>query len=477
MIEPIRYTDPTRWVEFAQTLPQIKRIRPEAIGRWADHLSTLPEEEAAFHAQRVRGFGGSEIGVLLTEAAGGRDSWNTANWLVRQKLLELLPLPAEPQMMRGKKLESLARAALLRRGHMKADRVAMKAIEKPIETGKYAWMQGNPDVAAIQRDRRYLIELKNPTVLPEPNALMDFRYVAQGLFYVAKADRNGVKFDAAMLAHFHIPGQDGLAEWIHDPDIEELFVQKIMTSLKRGHTPKIDFVFQEIDRDLEIIKQIYEVGSSYWHDYVMKGLVPGLPKKPELKLSDEQLASCGQVGYEYLRYKELEKAAAEQAAERSAVLQSLVNVEPLAPLPFGVTVQNRSSFDVPRAEALLRAKGFDPRKFSEETWDTPAMADALIARGVDVDSFRFAGAFDKAKALALLAPEEIELLTMPKPTVALHARSSDVRVKTALGKAGVFAKEVIESAGEMMAEGYKAEAEAKTKTEASDGKQRSRPKR
>src|SRR5690606_14671796 len=95
-------------------LPQATAISQEHAERWLEGVMRYHRARAAWHARRLYGIGGSEMGAVLRGLNGLKETgFGTFRNVVEQKLMMRLPEYENVHMKRGTVLEPLARLAFM----------------------------------------------------------------------------------------------------------------------------------------------------------------------------------------------------------------------------------------------------------------------------------------------------------------------------------------------------------------------------
>lgn len=144
---------------FVDNLPQSSVIDPHDAQRWAYGVDRYHGKRAAWHAKRLCGIGGSEMGAIVSHYRGERHKgFHSIAHVVESKLMKRLPTFETFHMRRGNALESLALQAYLLKTGATIDHAAMAAIQDVKRQPGYEFMIGNPDLIAIVDGRRILVD-------------------------------------------------------------------------------------------------------------------------------------------------------------------------------------------------------------------------------------------------------------------------------------------------------------------------------
>lgn len=247
-------------------LPQREAIVQSDAKAWIDEVVALHGEMAIWHAVRLNGFGGSEIGVLVRNKMGMQADFSaSAHDIVAGKLMRQAPTKTNANMLRGH--ENEAPHAL--RFYQKYGAVRNEELFNRLTKaqGKRPWMRYSPDdlvsmpVALVpdgtgvyypsmecEGNRLWLIDYKAPTSIHggEDVAFQYSCQLTQGAILCAEA---GIKLDGMMLSQYD------WANWALKDDVV-------------GWNPDLG-------------RMVMAAGDAFWNDFVLKGTVPDYIRKKE----------------------------------------------------------------------------------------------------------------------------------------------------------------------------------------------------
>jgi hypothetical protein len=252
-------------------LPQRNVMRDEDIERWIEIKLKEDPDRIVWHARRLSGFGGSEIGVLVAAMRNASSTaidaqyhtFKSARDVVAEKLCKILPNSQDEDIdpcdsRRGIVGEAFLANILIEQlkkeyeCEIELDNNTMDVMKGSLNDKKHPWLEGNIDLALIiGGDKRILVDIKWPrSGNAQANQLnAAFSYVSQLHQYKMVASRLPVPvdFDAMVLAAF-------------DSDT-------------------FQFYPAQIERDIQLEQDILEAGDHYFQEFVLKGKVPPFPKR------------------------------------------------------------------------------------------------------------------------------------------------------------------------------------------------------
>lgn len=205
--------------QIVNALPQRSAILESDAKAWVDQTVMFHGEAAIWHAIRLRGFGGSEIGALVRNKGGVRaDFQASAHDIVASKLMRKAPLETSAHMTRGHENEEPHARRFYAKYGAQRDIVSFDALKNA--QGKRPWMRYSPDdlvtmpVEMMQslpgdwypsfndgQPRRWLIDYKAPSQIDASDSVA-FQYacqLSQGAILCAEA---GIELDGMLLSQF-----------------------------------------------------------------------------------------------------------------------------------------------------------------------------------------------------------------------------------------------------------------------------------
>lgn len=362
---------------------------------WVQEVVGMHGEAAIWHAIRLNGFGGSEIGVLVRNHAGLRaDHQASAHDIVAGKLMRKTPSESSGHLQRGHENEESHAKRFYAKYGATRDVEAYNALKD--SQGKHPWMRYSPDdvvrmpvelrmtpegvyypsQAEANDGRRWLIDYKAPSKV-EQGEEVAFQYgcqLTQGAILCAE---NGIQIDGMMLSQFD------WANWVLKDDV--------------------------VAWDEQIGHMVLDAGDHYWQ-FVTQGKVPDYIRTPEMTGMDEYTREHLTAAQMYASLSALSTAAKDQADKLREILLKPVN-------KMRLNGQKISFGEVNAAPTLtLQAKQMLDRDavkkyFSQEQLDAcsgakklnPDLMEAYLrSANVDLKPFRVAD-LDATKVYALAA--------------------------------------------------------------------------
>lgn len=247
--------------------------------------------DAAWHAKRCAGFGGSDMGALVSAMQGYRSSYFSSDQqLVREKLLLRFPEPDTRHTRRGKLLEEVARRAYLLKSGAVIDgetKAKLAAIAPP---QNHPWLIGNEDDVVLHNGRRLVVDYKVPDtagVIKETST--EFDHIIQLSHYSLKGKLAGVEYDGGALVVLDLNSSvasawcDRLDDGVDDEQIDAL--AKLVVSVDK---PGMQILTRPLTFRDDVYQAIFDAGDYYWKEHVLKGLVPESNREPEIELEDAE---------------------------------------------------------------------------------------------------------------------------------------------------------------------------------------------
>lgn len=218
-------------------LPQYEIIKGR-VPAWVDAVIRTDPLRAEWHAIRLGGFGGSEIGTLCANYLGEYTAFSSAKEIVSGKLLFAVPTPPSAKMRRGIVMEPIHRNEFHAKYGCSVDEKSIEVLST--SPGPLSWMRYSPDDLVIMPSgERVLCDYKAPD---EPhNGEIFTSYAALLAMGRLVAEHNGITIGRTVLSEF---------SW-----------------------EKWDTVEHEVERDADLDSLIVEAGESYWA-HVLNGEVP-----------------------------------------------------------------------------------------------------------------------------------------------------------------------------------------------------------
>lgn len=366
--------------------PQRQKIPDQVAVDWIEAVIALEKDRAIWHAHRVFGIGGSEIGELINTAAGLPNEYNTLDEISRSKLLLLPPGRANIHMRRGTAMELLAQKVYHRLSGNKSilDSPDIEAaFSKPHE--KYPFVVGNPDdVVLTPHHKRLIVDFKVRGNL-DPEKPVKLVNAAQVHWYGVLHEGNlGALPDGYQIAELDIP--TAMIDQImneKDPDLDAL-----ADHIAAINRPGFGMQIRTFKHNEKLATHMLRLADQFWTNHVLSGTPYETPKieLPETLTQNDQ-ATIKHHQNQYLRFKLAETVSKSKADEAKTALTDVASTYDLKEWPFeteGLSTGITKRFDVTRAAEHLIVKGATKESLQKasEKPNPEAMMRTLEAHGL-----------------------------------------------------------------------------------------------
>lgn len=432
--------------DLIRRLPQASQISEEAQKRWLAHISKYQSDRAVWHAERLKGLGGSEIGAVLRHFLDLNETgFSDAQEVVESKLMLRMPLGDNPHLKRGRVLESLARLAFLLKYQSKVDLPALKALNNAPKRRGYEWLQGNPDdIVILPNGMRALPDYKVPGSFDTDIA---FDYKAQLHHYDLIAKSAGVEIDQLVLAKLDLAPEiaASLVNKIEQGKMQPHELREIAAVIAKADVPGMRVVGIVVPKDRDMQVDIIECGKHVWNDYVLKGRVPEIraPKTEILPLPESEKLLFARYQQQYALAKAGEKQLKAIALASEEAMKGLVTQFDITDyrLPLSwVKLSQETGFneDLLIQEAISRGASDSELRSEASVYDQAALLEEIRKLNGDVNAdhlFKTSKA-DVKKAEAYLTALEVPLdkFVVSNVKVALSRTNVDKEKISALGE-------------------------------------------
>lgn len=221
----------------------------------------LIQKNMLWHINRLKGFGGSDMVVLMQEYLGERPPFSNSEQILREKLLLSVPKVTNCNMLIGTKLEENARNAL--KNYFLDQNISYEVdIESKNKILKYSkkinrnnnWLVGNPDDILLINGKRCIVDYKVSMInINEYNTPNYYKY---------------------QLLHYKLLAKEA------DINIDKLFIASYIPDNKNQFTCKLSQINISNEELAEYTKNIYDIGKIMW-EYRNQGIVKNIsPQKP-----------------------------------------------------------------------------------------------------------------------------------------------------------------------------------------------------
>lgn len=280
--------------KILRSLPQLSVIQQADAVRWIEGITSHHSKRAEWHARRLMGIGGSEMGAVVSFYRGERHSgFQSVKEIVEGKLMKRLPQFENSHMRRGNALEALAREVYLRRYGAVIDHDATAIFLAARKAAGFEFMVGNTDQIVIRNGKRILVDYKVPNTYSD---IVDFDYEVQLHHYATMAKIAGIRIEGLELVKLDLPPQmtEHLTRSVESISPERL--GQLATSIARIDVPGCRVVSLPVELKTSLQAELLAAGKDLWNDFVLKGVVPipfqngklELDKKVELELARYQ---------------------------------------------------------------------------------------------------------------------------------------------------------------------------------------------
>lgn len=414
-----------------QGLPQGHHIDEANQARWASWIQRFDPDRAAWHFERLKGIGGSEMGAVVRGVQGlSHSGFGTITKVVEQKLLQRMPLRQDDNMMRGTVLEHLARLATQYRYNAAIDNSAMKASANAVPRPGYEWLKGNEDDILNIKGRRLLADYKVPSTFSES---IDFDYEVQLHHYGLKGRMGGIKYDGYLLIKLDLAPELAASLTTKFPTMTPAEQHQLARTIAAADVPGMRVVALGVPHDHKLDVQILESGRYAWEEYVLKGVVPQLkpaevielPLADTVRLADfQQQYAMAKAGMEHLK-------TVVTAAE-SGIQQLLAGVDlDSGELPINIINISKKNFEKSAMvdEAISLGASEHDLHSDKAGYDVAALVEEIrTLNGDPTAAHLFDKTPDPAKAKTYLEQLDgfnMETLRQPGVSVALSRKNKD----------------------------------------------------
>ena len=233
-----------------EDLPQRQYIDDTHARAWIDQVVAQEPDRAFWHIDRLRGIGGSEIGVLLGGEDGEFHPFSDGRQITKQKLLLEGLTPPNGDLKRGTMMEDMAESLYFeqieKRGAKSILTDDLKAIINAYRNEDHPWLVGNPDGIIQEKNGDvYIVDYK----VPMPSQIDHIQSIGVPFYYEAQ------------LHHYKLILDD-----LKDLGLNVKGLKLCPLNLKTFEVEEYDVPVRE-----ELLEQILETGDKYWNNYVLKG--------------------------------------------------------------------------------------------------------------------------------------------------------------------------------------------------------------
>lgn len=330
-----------------RALPQARYIPHNRAVQWLEIVEREEPERLLWHIDRLKGFGGSDIGSLVAARRAVRTgehihTFKSDRDIVRDKLLLNYPQKPVGPMLWGTLLEDDIEQLAIHRFGATVDHEAIKAIESLDPDPDHPWVRRNLDSIWKIGNARILIDYKAPGDIAHffsQGAPLEYR--CQLHQYAHEGKRAGVKFDAYALC--------------------------VLDAARR--IPRLI----DVRHDGAILSELLDAGDFYWEEYVLAGRVPAAPEVIDDTVLLQSSAELDMMVAEYGAWKALLAVAESQAKNRSERIKSYLKSRGFSQShkvrtgPYTISGSVKETVDRQAVLLLLRSVGIQPSAFMLES--------------------------------------------------------------------------------------------------------------
>lgn len=417
-----------------QGLPQGHQIDEASKARWASWIQRFDPDRAAWHFERLKGIGGSEMGAVVRGVQGlSHSGFSTITKVVEQKLLQRMPLRQDSNMLRGTVLEHLARLATQYRYNAAIDSDAIRASAAGVPKPGYEWLKGNEDDALIIKGRRLLADYKVPSTFSEN---IDFDYEVQLHHYGLKGRMAGVKYDGYLLVKLDLAPELAASLTTKFPTMTTAEQHQLARTIAAADVPGMRVVALGVPHDHNLDVQILESGRYAWEEYVLKGVVPQIKPAELIKLSDADTIRLADYQKQYAMAKAgMNHLQTVVTAAEAGIQQLLAGVDlDSGDLPINIVNISKKNFDKTAMveEAISLGASADDLVSEKAGYDVGALVEEIrVLNGDPTAAHLFDKTPDPSKAKTYLEQLDgfsLETLRQPGVSVAISRKKKDKEI-------------------------------------------------
>jgi predicted phage-related endonuclease len=350
-----------------EVLPQAQMISPEKRREWIEAVLRASGDDikkAVWHLQRLRGFGGSEVGTLAMSKRGEFPPFDTARDVVAGKLCMKMPVETD-DTARGHNAEPIIQKLFLEKfGAMPDDR-ALRFFQKKMLglLPDHPWRVGNPDDIVTFDGKRYIVDYKCPRSLDDfkPDDMdAPFPYICQLHHYRGIAENIGIPID-------------GLA-------------------VVAWNAARFEPVLFPVRFDQLLEAELIETGEHYWNNFVLTGKLPPSTDRPRLIAPFDPTGEMTEAAQKLTIGKLIKQFGEGVEEDAKALLSNLIHAQGQR---LGDAKLQLIPTDVKGSGALVNIS-------AKLKVDEPGLIAELKAFGIDDETVRDASEPDGEVAIALL---------------------------------------------------------------------------
>jgi hypothetical protein len=354
---------------IVDVLPQ-RNVIPDAVAdSWINGIIRLDPSRAVWHAKRAGGIGGSEIGELLLEDAGEPPYLQSADSIIRSKLLLDLPQHSTYAMRRGTILEDFVQSLY----HYRTGTTSIldrPDIQKAFRGAHpdHAFMVGNPDDVVLNSQQQMIIPDFKVRGELDWSSKLNLVNIAQCHWYGLTLEGNsGQGPTRYALAELDVPSAvaDEMMRVFDNPKADQAskdaLTERMIEVIDTLNMPGFGVRITAFDRNPDLDQALIDVGQRFWNEHVMTGKPyqrEGHPLKEDIpqELADQVQTLLN----DQLRNRIHERVAAEDSKITQGRIGSLLEEYNFRDWPIstpGITYSQGEKFDAKAAADRLVASG------------------------------------------------------------------------------------------------------------------------
>lgn len=387
---------------IVNALPQREAIRESDAAAWVDAVVAKYHEEAIWHATRLGGFGGSEIGVLVRNYQGQRADFGlSAREIVEIKLMRRLPDDDSSHLRRGRENERFHAQKFYEKWTAQRDEHAYNVLKNA--KGRRPWMRYSPDdvvrmpfrlvesggqiqLVRSSENGLWLIDYKAPSVVEPTNKVL-FQYAAQLHQGAILCAEQGIELEGMLLSQFDWANwslKDDVVVW--DPDLGKLLLEAgdhYWGFVERGELPPY-VVRQAWEPDPSYVEQMRDAARRY---AALAALAAAAEERAvSIRQQILQPLSGFRLGNARLEFKDVDGSrlltiSVNRIVDKEQVSRLFTPEQQAACEKAGT-----SEYDVDAMVSFLKDQGVDVERFKRRKFDADKVVDMALKLGLDPDN-------------------------------------------------------------------------------------------
>lgn len=255
--------------KIIDALPQRHVMKDDDVEHWIQTMWEKEPERIVWHANRLNGWGGSEIGVLVADMLNKENSdfdnsyhsFKSVQEVIKEKLCISIPARDEDENEDDIRRGTIGEPWLIERlivqlkqtygdENVQIDKDTMAAMGTMDAPGDHPWLVGNIDLALIVNEKRMIIDIKWPrsSKAGYMAKMTPFTYDCQLKHYELRAE------------HLKVP------------------IQIDNTVLACFDSDNFKFHLGVVHGEENIKEDILRAGDFYFNNYLLKGIIPEYKK-------------------------------------------------------------------------------------------------------------------------------------------------------------------------------------------------------